>query len=67
MSFPGHSFRSFMIICIQLQMTAGGRARAQMREGRVTCAYSYCVHFLSLYIGYLFVFIFLFMYMYILI
>ncbi len=67
MSFPvRHSFRSFMIICIRQQIWREGVRERRCGKG-ASHVLSYCVHFLSLYIGYLFMFIFLFMYMYILI
>ncbi len=59
MSFPGHSFRSFMIICIQPQIWHEGGRQRRCGKG-ASHVLSYCVHFLSLYIGYLFMFIFLF-------
>ncbi len=67
MSFPGHSFRSFMIICIQRKYDV--RAGASSDAGRAChmCLASLLRSFFSIIYSYLFMFLFLFMYMYILI
>ncbi len=41
MSFPGHSFRSFMIICIQPLICEGGRERERRRGKGVSHVLSF--------------------------
>ncbi len=66
MSFPGHSFRSFMIICIQPQIwREGGRERERRCGKGASHVLSYCVHFLSLYIYIYIVHVYIFIYVYV--